>query len=91
MLDSMGAGTFSVVGAIMGFFMMLVLGAIFSSLGGLLGAFFFKKKVGRCLRRRRSRLVPAERFTSEQSVDRRQIRSKKPEAQTVEARRRLSS
>jgi hypothetical protein len=45
MLDSMGAGTLSVVGAIMGFFMMLVLGAIFSSLGGLLGAFFFKKKM----------------------------------------------
>jgi len=28
-----------------GFIMMLMLGAIFSTLGGLLGAFFFKKKV----------------------------------------------
>jgi hypothetical protein len=45
MLDSMGAGTVSVVGAIFGFFIMLILGSVFSSLGGLLGAFFFKKKV----------------------------------------------
>jgi hypothetical protein len=45
MLDNMGAGTVSVIGTIMGFFMMLVLGAIFSSLGGVLGAFFFKKKM----------------------------------------------
>ena len=28
----------------MAFVMMLILGAIFASLGGLLGAFFFKKK-----------------------------------------------
>jgi len=44
MVDSMGVGAVSVVGTIMAFFMMLILGAIFSSLGGLLGAFFFKKK-----------------------------------------------
>ena len=31
--------------SIMAFFMMLILGAVFSSLGGLLGAFFFKKNV----------------------------------------------
>ena len=45
MVDNMGVGAVSVVGTIMAFFMMLILGAIFSSLGGLLGAFFFKKKV----------------------------------------------
>ena len=44
MVDNMGVGAVSVVGTIMAFFMMLILGAIFSSLGGLLGAFFFKKK-----------------------------------------------
>jgi hypothetical protein len=43
-VDNMGVGAVSIVGTIMAFFMMLVLGAIFSSLGGLLGAFFFKKK-----------------------------------------------
>ncbi|MFO7695443.1 MAG: DUF5518 domain-containing protein [Vicinamibacterales bacterium] len=43
MVDSVGVGAVSVVGTIMAFFMMLILGAIFSSLGGLLGAFFFKK------------------------------------------------
>ena len=44
MIDSMGVGAVSVVGTIMAFFVMLVLGAVFSTLGGLLGAFFFKKK-----------------------------------------------
>jgi hypothetical protein len=44
MVDSMGVGAVSVVGTVMAFFMMLILGAVFSSLGGLLGAFFFKKK-----------------------------------------------
>ena len=44
MVDNMGIGAVSIVGTIMAFFMMLVLGAVFSSLGGLLGAFFFKKK-----------------------------------------------
>jgi hypothetical protein len=44
MVDNMGIGGVSIVGTIMAFFMMLVLGAVFSSLGGLLGAFFFKKK-----------------------------------------------
>lgn len=45
MVDNMGIGALSVAGTIMVFFMMLVLGAVFSSVGGLLGAFFFKKKV----------------------------------------------
>ncbi|MGE5198486.1 MAG: DUF5518 domain-containing protein [Rhodospirillaceae bacterium] len=44
MVDNMGAGAVSIVGIIMAFVMMLILGAIFSTLGGLLGAFFFKKK-----------------------------------------------
>ena len=44
MVDSMGVGAVSVIGTVMAFFMMLVLGAVFSSLGGILGAFFFKKK-----------------------------------------------
>jgi hypothetical protein len=44
MVDSMGVGVVSIAGTIMAFVMMLVLGAIFSTLGGLLGAFFFKKK-----------------------------------------------
>jgi hypothetical protein len=44
MVDNMGAGAVSVAGTVMAFFMMLILGAVFSSLGGLLGAFFFKKK-----------------------------------------------
>ena len=44
MVDSMGVGRRVIAGTIMAFFMMLVLGAVFSSLGGLLGAFFFKKK-----------------------------------------------
>ena len=43
-IDNFGTSGLSIVGAIMTFFMMLVLGAIFSSLGGLLGAFFFKKQ-----------------------------------------------
>jgi hypothetical protein len=45
LVDNMGVGAVSVVGTVMAFFMMLILGAVFSSLGGLLGAFFFKKKV----------------------------------------------
>ena len=44
MVDNMGIGAVSIAGTIMAFFMMLILGAVFSSLGGLLGAFFFKKK-----------------------------------------------
>jgi hypothetical protein len=43
-IDNMGATGVTVAGAIVSFLMMLVLGAIFSTLGGLLGAFFFKKK-----------------------------------------------
>jgi hypothetical protein len=43
--DSVGGSGVSIVGALMAFVMMLVLGAIFASLGGLLGALFFKKKV----------------------------------------------
>jgi hypothetical protein len=44
-IDTFGTKGVSIAGAMMTFFMMLVLGAVFSSLGGLLGAFFFKKKV----------------------------------------------
>jgi hypothetical protein len=44
MVDNMSLGAVSIVGTLMTFVMMLVLGAVFSSLGGLLGAFFFKKK-----------------------------------------------
>jgi hypothetical protein len=43
-IDNMGATGVTVAGAVMSFLAMLVLGAIFSTLGGLLGAFFFKKK-----------------------------------------------
>lgn len=43
-IDNIGAGGLSVVGTVMMFFVMLILGAVFSSLGGLLGAFFLKKK-----------------------------------------------
>jgi hypothetical protein len=42
--DNMGGSTVGVIGILVGFITMLVLGAIFASLGGLLGAFFFKKK-----------------------------------------------
>jgi hypothetical protein len=45
MVDNMGVGAVSIAGTIMAFFVMLILGAVFSSLGGLLGAFFFKKKI----------------------------------------------
>jgi hypothetical protein len=44
-LDNVGAGGLTIVGALMAFVMMLALGAVFASVGGLLGAFFFKKKV----------------------------------------------
>ncbi|HNV02667.1 MAG TPA: hypothetical protein PKH99_05065, partial [Vicinamibacterales bacterium] len=44
-LDNFGAQGLSIVRLLLSFVMLLVLGAIFSSLGGLLGAFFFKKKV----------------------------------------------
>ncbi len=44
LVDNMGAGAVSIAGTIMAFFVMLILGAVFSSIGGLLGAFFFKKK-----------------------------------------------
>jgi len=44
MVDNMSIGAVSVIGTVMAFFMMLILGAVFSSIGGLLGAFFFKKK-----------------------------------------------
>jgi hypothetical protein len=48
--DRMGTAGFTLIGALIGFVMMLVLGVIFASLGGLFGAVFFKKKP----------LVPAE-------------------------------
>jgi hypothetical protein len=44
-VDSVGASGVTILGALMAFAMMLILGAIFASLGGLLGAFFFKKKI----------------------------------------------
>lgn len=44
MFDNLGSTGFSIATVLMGFVMMLVMGAIFASLGGLLGAFFFKKK-----------------------------------------------
>lgn len=44
MLQGMGGSTMTVISVLMGFIMMLVLGSLFASLGGLLGAVFFKKK-----------------------------------------------
>jgi len=44
-IDNFGAQGLSAGRMFLTFVMMLVLGSIFSSLGGLLGAFFFKKKV----------------------------------------------
>lgn len=44
LIENGGIGEASVVGAVLGLFLWLVLGAVFSTLGGLLGAFFFKKK-----------------------------------------------
>ena len=39
-----GSAAFSIIGVVFGFVIMLVVGAIFATLGGLLGAVFFKKK-----------------------------------------------
>jgi hypothetical protein len=44
LLDNVGGSAVSVIGIAVGFVVMLILGAVFASLGGLLGAFFFKKK-----------------------------------------------
>jgi len=45
MIDSMGtSAAFSVVGVVIGFMFWLFCGAVFATLGGLLGAAFFKKK-----------------------------------------------
>jgi hypothetical protein len=44
MVDNVGAGGVSVIATIFAFVVMLVLGAVFSTLGGVIGAFFFKKK-----------------------------------------------
>ena len=44
MFDNMGGGAVGVISIAVGFLTSLILGAIFASLGGLLGAFFFKKK-----------------------------------------------
>lgn len=43
-MDAMRHGGFSVIGAILGFFVFLFLAMIFSTLGGLLGAALFRKK-----------------------------------------------
>ena len=42
-LDALGSGGFTIIGALIGFVFMLFAGVIFGSLGGLLGALFFKK------------------------------------------------
>jgi hypothetical protein len=42
--DNLGGSAVSVLSVAVGFVVMLILGAVFASLGGLLGAFFFKKK-----------------------------------------------
>ena len=42
--DNVGGGAVSVLTIALGFLMSLILGAVFATLGGLLGAFFFKKK-----------------------------------------------
>ena len=44
MLQDMGGSTMTIVGLLIGFVVMLVLGSVFASLGGLLGAVFFRKK-----------------------------------------------
>jgi hypothetical protein len=44
MVDNMGGGAVGVFSIAVGFLTALILGAIFATLGGLLGAFFFKKK-----------------------------------------------
>jgi hypothetical protein len=44
-LEAMRQGGLTVLGIIFGFFMMLVLGALFSTLGGAIGAALFRKKV----------------------------------------------
>jgi hypothetical protein len=44
LLSSMEGATGTVVKAVVGFFVMLVAGAVFSTLGGLLGAVLFRRK-----------------------------------------------
>jgi uncharacterized protein involved in cysteine biosynthesis len=44
MLQGMGGSTMTIVGLLIGFVVMLILGSVFASLGGLLGAVFFRKK-----------------------------------------------
>lgn len=44
-MDAIRHGGFSVIGAILGFFVFLFLALVFSTLGGLIGAALFKKKV----------------------------------------------
>jgi hypothetical protein len=45
LLEQLSSGTaMTIVGLIASFMMMLVLGSVFSSLGGFLGVFFFRKK-----------------------------------------------
>ncbi len=45
MMDALRHGGFSVLGAIFGFFVFLCLAIVFSTLGGLIGAAIFRKKV----------------------------------------------
>ncbi|MEK6629123.1 MAG: hypothetical protein AABY89_00145, partial [Acidobacteriota bacterium] len=44
MLQAMGGSTMTIVSLLIGFVVMLILGSVFASLGGLRGAVFFKKK-----------------------------------------------
>lgn len=44
LLDALRHGGFSVLGAILGFFVFLVIAVVFSTIGGLIGAAVFRKK-----------------------------------------------
>lgn len=45
LLEGLRHGGFSVIGAILGFFLFLFIAMVFSTLGGLIGAALFRKKV----------------------------------------------
>jgi hypothetical protein len=45
MMDALRQGGFSVIGAILGFIVFLCLAVVFSTLGGLIGAAIFRKKL----------------------------------------------
>jgi hypothetical protein len=56
--SNMGGTTVTALGVIVGFVMMLFVGAIFSTVGGLLGAVFFKNKASRPPAQDSGALVP---------------------------------